>query len=72
MNLFGASLIVVAGFYIGFLKASEIRRRVAALRGVCTMTELIRNEISSRRTPIDELFSILQQCGPNPTESFAA
>ena len=72
MNLFGASLIVVAGFYIGFLKASEIRRRVAALRGVCTMTELIRNEISSRRTPMDELFSMLQKSGPKTTESFAA
>lgn len=72
MNLFGASLIVVAGFYIGFLKASEIRRRVAVLRGVCTMTELIRNEISSRRTPMDELFSMLQKSGPKTTESFAA
>ena len=46
MNLFGASLIVVAGFYIGFLKASEIRGRVAARRGVCTKTELMCKETS--------------------------
>lgn len=72
MNYFGAALVAISGFYVGFLKAREQKQRLSLLRDVCAMTELIRNEISSMRTPMDELFDMLAKSGPASTRAFSA
>lgn len=70
MNIFGAVLLTAAGFYIGFAKARELKVRVSTLRAVCMMIEIIKSEISSRRSPMDELFVLLAKTVPNEAKSF--
>lgn len=71
MNYIGAILLVAAGFYIGLSRAREQRIKVKTLRGVCLMLEVIKSEICSRRTPMDELFSYLSSSGAVEIRGFA-
>lgn len=71
MNYIGAILLVAAGFYMGLSRARDQRIKVKTLRGVCLMLELIKSEICSRRTPMDELFAYLSYSGTVEIREFA-
>lgn len=70
MRYFGCTLLVAGGFFLGIRKAEEVKAKVNTLRAVCAMIELIKNEICSRRTPMNELFSYLSVSAPQELLSF--
>lgn len=70
MRVFGAIILAFAGSYIGITKAREIKKRAATLRAVCAMLEMMRGEICSRRTPMDELFALLSSNASTQVSSF--
>ncbi len=72
MRALGAIILAFAGAHIGITKAREIKKRAVTLRAVCTLLEIMRGEICSRRTPMDELFKILSSNAPNEVAAFCA
>lgn len=70
MKYIGALIFTLAGLWVGIHKALDERSKVYTLRAVCTMLEIMRSEIASRRTPMDELFLILGRCVSKTLRSF--
>lgn len=70
MRYMGCILLVMGGFYLGVRRAGDVKAKVATLRAVCAMIELIKNEICSRRTPLNELFLSLSSSAPREVLPF--
>lgn len=71
MNYIGALFIVFAALAIGISKAMESRRQVKELYAAISMLETVKNEISSRRTPIFEIFAGLSSSNNRYIKSFS-
>lgn len=71
MKLFGALLIMSAFFAVGITKAAELKNELFTLRGVIRLTELMKNEIVTRRTRLPALSEMLASASDKYTARFA-
>lgn len=55
---------------MGLQKASEVRQKAKALRGVCFIIETIGNEIAARKTPLIDIFAMLSLAAPIEVRGF--
>ena len=58
MRYFGAITITLAALFIGISKAREERMKTQLLRELCSLLEIMKNEICTNKTPINRVFSM--------------
>ncbi len=59
LKFIGALLLTAAGLYTGVLTAGENKRRIEAMRSLCTALDLLRGELATRSCGLPELLRIV-------------
>lgn len=57
-NCFGVISVIAGGMYIGILKARYEKNKTLMLRDLCSLLELMKNEICAEKTSLTKLFSL--------------
>ena len=62
LRLLGAALVTLSASLVGFGFARGVRRQCAQLEGLLWALDFMQSELSSRLTPLPQLFSALSAC----------
>ena len=62
LRLIGAALVTLSASLVGFGFARGVRRQCAQLEGLLWALDFMQSELSSRLTPLTQLFSMLSAC----------
>ena len=63
LRLLGAALVTLSASLVGFGFARGVRRQCAQLEGLLWALDFMQSELSSRLTPLTQLFSMLDFLG---------
>lgn len=71
MNIFGALFITAASVALGWKRAKELRKHLCLLGSIIDFLNIINCEITSFRTPLNEVFYRLSSAQENEISDFA-
>ena len=72
MNWLGAVIIVVACSVIGIEKACSLGNTEKCYAALISMLEIAKGEICTRRAPMDEVFTVLEEGTAKPVRPFVS
>lgn len=62
IRFLGAGLVVLAAGSVGFGYARQVKLQCEQMRGLCWALDYMQSEMSSRLTPLTEIFILLSSC----------